>query len=270
VFWVLVFIPLFLGGCGYPIMYNLTKKDIVLSDSTKPLKVQVATFSDTRDSVERELFARQKEEGYSFLHIVFVQTDLHNYTYDTQFRGDVAEGITKMLIKHLNYSKVFASETMPASFTTAQLSAELLDSLSEAGVDAIMTGEIGHFYGYYEDTYGRELLYSLLLGVPIGLFLIDYQPIYYTWLSISVVLGELLESLHKRSIKQHVKIKAKLISTTTHQPLWEDSFDISSDEQKSMPGFPTTNRRFQVAVWSLRDAVNQMVKSLEKASLSKE
>ena len=262
--WVLISATLFLGGCGYAIKYNLNEKDIFLSKSTKPLKVQVATFSDKRDVVEREKSAR-KEKG---------DTDLGDYTYDREFRGDVAEEITKMLIKHLNYSKAFASETMPASFRTEQLSAEVLDSLGEVGIDAVITGEINHFYGYYDQNLGRQLLYEVPLAVVSGLLLTwtttsgNVQTTYY-WYGPGLVLGGYLESLHKRSIKKHVQMRTILISTTTHQPLWEDSFEIFSNETKSMPGLSTAQRKFQVTVWSLRDAVNQMVKSLEKASLSK-
>ncbi len=263
VFWVLVLAALFLGGCGYAIKYNLNEKDIFLSESTKPLKVQFATFSDMRDVVEREKSAR-KQEGY---------TDLGDYTYDKEFRGDVAEEITKMSIKHLNYSKVFSYEITPASFGTEQPSAEVLDSLGEMGIDAVITGEINHFYGYYDQSLGRQLLYGLPLAVASGLLLTwtttsgNYQTTYY-WYGPGLVLGGYLESLHERIIRKHVQMRAILISTTTHQPFWEDSFEISSTEKRSMPGLSTSERKFQVTVWSLREAVNQMVKSIERATLS--
>lgn len=276
VLWVLVLVTLFLDGCGYAIQYNLNKKDIFLAKSTKPLKVQVATFSDKRDVVEREKSVR-KEKG---------DTDLRDYTYDKEFRGDVAEEITKMLITHFNYSKVFASEIMPASFRSEQLSAEVLDSLGEMGIDAVITGEINHFYGYYDRNVTREFLYigtfTLIAGPPVWFFTMPRDPINPTFKEIIVrsvalfftgFLGSYpvlyLESLHKRDIEYETELIARIISTSTHTVIWEDSFKIFSSEQISMPGLSTAQGKFQVTVWSLRDVVNQMVKSLEKASFSK-
>jgi curli biogenesis system outer membrane secretion channel CsgG len=190
-----------LGGCGYAIQYNLNGRDIVLSKSTAPLKVQVATFSDKREVVERNKSARI-EKG---------ETDLTDYTYDREFRGNVAEEVTKMLIKHLNYSKVFASETKRASFQSEQLSAGALDSLGKKGIDAVITGEIHHFFGYYDRSVGRELLYEIPLAVASGMLLTwtttsgYYQTTYY-WYGPGLVLGEYLESFHDRAIIKHVQI----------------------------------------------------------------
>ena len=268
--YALVITTLFLAGCGYSIKYNLNQKDIFVSNSVKPLKVQIARFADNRDLTEKEISARKTTGG----------TDFGDYTYDMQFQGDVAEGITNMLIKHLNYSKIFTTKSTLAHFGSEQLSIDkqlsilILDSLANTGVDAVLTGEINHFYGYYDRNIGREFLYEIPLAILSGgIFtwkettssLIMTTETTYYWYGPGLVLGGFLESLHKRSIKQHVQIKAKLISTSTYKPIWEDDFEIFSNEQKSMPGLSTVKRKFQITVWALRDAVNQMGKSLENA-----
>ncbi len=258
---VVIFAVPFFGGCGYAIRYNLNQREIVKSSSPAPLKVQVATFSDKRDGVEREKSAR-KAKGVP---------DAGDYTYDKEFRGKVAEEMTKMLVNHLNYSNVFSSQATPAAFSSAQLSDALLDSLARKGFDAVLTGELANFYGYYDQNLGRALAYMLPLGVASGLLLNfsttsgNTQTTFY-WYGPGLVLGSYLESLHPRRIAKHVQFSARLISTKTHQPLWENRFDVAETAKRSMPGISTEQRKYQVAVWSLREAVNQMVESLAKSS----
>ena len=57
-----------------------------------------------------------------------------------------------------------------------------------------------------------------------------------------------------------------MISTSTYQPLWEDNFEVFTDKkEKGEPG--TSNVILPIV--SLREVVNQMVKSLESATITK-
>lgn len=80
-------------------------------------------------------------------------------------------------------------------------------------------------------------------------------------------LGEYLESLHRRQIEYHVRITARLTSTSTCEVLWKDSFDISFAGEKRIPGFSTGKRRFEVTVIALREASNKMVESLANTKI---
>lgn len=256
--------PLLLGGCvRRPLRYSLNDKEIVRSTAPAPLKVQVATFSDRRDAAEREKAARESKGD----------ADIGDYTYDKEFRGSVAEEITKMLVSHLNYSKAFSTPVTLTSFPGVILTGVILDSLAKTGVDAVLTGDVDHFYGYYDRNFGRELLYELPLAVASGLLLnfsFSSGSTQYTffWYGPGLVLGIYLESLHQRQIGQHVQLNAKLISTKSHQPLWENSFDVALAGKRSMHGLSGVGRKYEVALSSLRNAVNLLVESLAKGSLS--
>lgn len=253
----LIFCILSLAGCGYQIRYALNQRDVVLSEKAIPLNVTVAQFSDTRDFLERNKDAR-KDNGDS---------DLADYTFDKEFRGEVAVEITKMLARHLNFSGAFDPEAQLASFSYDDLSDSILDSLQSTGVDAVFTGEISHFYGYYDRNIGRQFLYAVPLGVLSGMLLNltttsgNYQVTYY-WYGPGLMLGYYLESLHKRQIDQRAEIHARLISTSSHQVLWQQNFDAFVSGKRNMPGVNTEQRKYQIAVFSLRDAVNELVTSL--------
>lgn len=257
----LILAVIFLNGCGYSIKYNLDRKDIIIPESTIPLKVQVVTFSDNRGKVEKEKSAR-KAKG---------ESDIADYTYDKEFQGVVAYEITKMLVKHLNYSKLFSPQVELASFGYDQISEEKLDYLQKAGFDAVLTGRISHFYGYYDRNIGKQLVYSLPLAIASGLLLSwtttsgNYEITYY-WYGPGLALGYYLESLHKRRIEHRTTLIVKLISTTTHQPFWQKNFDVFITGLRSMPGISTERRKYEVSVSSLREAVNNMIMSLAKNS----
>lgn len=253
-----VFASLVFGGCGYSIKYGLNDQDIVSSSHTNPLNVQVAVFSDTRPPEEREKSARE-ELG---------QSDLRDYTFNKEFKGEVAEGVTNMLVEHLAYSRVFQQITA-SSIASDQLSDGMLDSLATQGVDALLVGEVAHFYGYYDQSLARKLLYSVPLGVLSAMlfsFTTDSYVVY--WYGPGLVLGNYLESRHSRRIEDRTELRVKLFSTATHEQLWENSFDVSSSGDRAMPGISTEQRKFQVAVWSLRDLVNQIVEDLAEASFA--
>lgn len=259
---------MFLSGCatpkGYLIKYNLNKRDVVLpSSSSIPMKVQVVEFSDRRDFVEKDIAAR-KEKGFS---------DLKDYTYDWQFEGNVAGEITKMLIKHLNHSKVFKPAASLATFGSGQLSKETLNYLSKQGVDAVLNGEIENFYGYYDKKIGRQLLYEVPLSIGSAILSLGLSgtatggELLILTTYPGAKLGEYLESLHQRQIEYHVKITTRLTSTITSEVLWKDSFDISFAGKKRMPGFSTGKRRFDVTVIALHEAANKMVESLANTKI---
>ncbi len=256
-FFILILAMLLITGCGYQIKYALNNKDIAISTKPIPMKVQIATFSDSRDYIERQKEARKQKGG----------RDIGDYTYDKEFRGEVATEITKMLSDHLNYSRIFNPAVKLVSFSYQDISDTKLDSLQALGVDAVFTGEIGHFYGYYDRNIGRQLLYAVPLAVLSASLLNltttsgNYQITYY-WYGPGLVLGYYLESLHKRQIEQRAQINAKLISTTSHQVVWQQNFDIFVSGKRNMPGVNTEQRKYQIALYSLRDAVNQLVTSL--------
>ncbi|RMD98686.1 MAG: hypothetical protein D6814_07040 [Calditrichaeota bacterium] len=91
-----------------------------------------------------------------------------DYTYDRGFKGQVNEAITAMLVKHLAYAKIFNSVTM-GSFSSDQVTDEALNKLSKNGVDAVLAGELHHFYGFYDYHIYKQFGYSLLLATVFSI-----------------------------------------------------------------------------------------------------
>lgn len=74
----------------------------------------------------------------------------------------------KMFSDQINYSRAFDPEIKLASFSYVDISDQRLDSLKDAGVVAVFTGEVGHFYGDYDSNVDRQLLYAAPLAVLSG------------------------------------------------------------------------------------------------------
>ncbi|MFH0988473.1 MAG: porin family protein [bacterium] len=247
------------SGCGYSIQYALNREEITVAEKPIPLKVEVAPLADKRASVERQKDARDKQG----------QSDLSDYTYDSEFKGEVSTEITKMMVDHLNFSGIFSPAVKLATFNSRDLTDLRIDSLKQAGVDGILTGDLTHFYGYYDQNIGRKILYAVPLGVASGMLLnwsMTSGNMQYTWYwyGPGLAVGYYLESLHSRHIEYETHLHARLISTSTRQNIWEQDFNVSYSGEKKMPGLNSEQRKFEVAISSLRDAVNQMVTGLSK------
>ncbi len=294
----IVLLAVFLSGCGggYKIQYSLNENDLIMSQSALPLKVCVAKFTDNRPPEDRQKVAR-KDKKYS---------DVGDYTYDEGFEGEVSQEITNMIVKHLNYSGVFKHVSVAPS-TSEAVSQTTLDAMRNKGFDAVMVGEIKHFYGYYDNHGIRQLLYGLGLGylfsAPYSLY--DPPSPEPPYISISIFdeeydekwdkyeeeleeydkrldeardkaiagfvagasAGLALETFHKRKIESATQLVVKLISTSTHDVIWEGTFEASEKSHGRIPSFWPGHEKFNLALKSLHYAANQMVESLSKISV---
>ncbi len=264
------------SACSYPIKYKLNDRDIISAQNKIPLRVQVASFAEKRGLIERKKSARKKQG--------FQKTS--DYTYDKNFNGSVVPEISKMLVSHLDFSKVFASITL-SSYSSEKINAGILAKLANQRVDAVLVGEVQNFYGFYANDTGRGLLYSIGLGLGIGIPVtiataekkttrfgsgefteVKTNPLASSLaVSLGVSLGSYLDSLHKRNIEAHTRLVVKMVKTSNGEVLWKDTFNIQKKENTAMPGLNTSKRKLELAVNSLRDAVNAMVKSLSQADL---
>lgn len=272
----LLLVPIILIGCGQRIAYRLDNRDIVMSESTKPLKVEVATFVDERQPIERQKKERKKASAQ----------DASDYTYDNEFEGIVAAGISQMIVKHLAFSRAFKEVTL-SEYSSDQIEPEVLNSLRKKGVDMVLTGRIQNFYGYYDRRPGNEiglaLLFGLGFGIPTAFLTIQEETTQFgsfafterktNQVAISIAtavgtsLGSYLESTAKRNIERHNKFFVQLVSTSTREVAWQGAFEVSEQIKKSMPGFNSQSRKYQVAIVALRESVNQMVTELSKNQL---
>jgi len=260
--------PFLLTNCGYALKYKLNDKKIYKSSFTIPLKIQVATFSDNRDAIEKNNSAR-KAQGFP---------NAGDYTNDKNFKGNVAESVSKMLTEHLAYSGIF-TEVTSSPHRSEQINNNILNQIRNDGYDAVLVGDIQHFSGFYDHRVGRQIFYALGLGlgigIPVGFATISQDDLLRGQNSIEgqiatgvgVSLGFYLESLHKRDIEKHTTLDVRLVSTSTYDEIWSDSFEIHQKEHTSMPGLNSSYRQMELAVTSLRETVNEMVRSLSQSNL---
>jgi hypothetical protein len=259
-------------GCSYtiPIQYSLAKYNTFKPDSIRTLSVLVTTFSDIRPMEEQAKLMRERT----------IFTDIDDYTYNKEFNGKTNEGISRMLSKHLKYSKIF-KQVEYANLTEDQLNKSIFDSLNSTGVRAVMIGSVTHFYGYYERDVAREWFYSLALAIPAVVAGVQIMknnpqllenPLIGDMLGFAVgvpmvMIGQLLENSHSRKIGWHTQLTAKLINTSTYNILWQDS--ATSYNKELAPGkFSISgNSKFNLAFESLRNVVNEMIKSINMSTL---
>jgi hypothetical protein len=257
------------NGCGYTIQYLLNERGIVSSVETTPLRVAVLVLADNRPEVEKTEDAR-KDRG---------DRDAGDFSYDAGFYGNVAEEISRQIASHLEYSGSF-QKTEFVERDGRDVSHQVLDSLSEQGIDAVIAGQIDHFYGYFDRKPGRQMLMGAGFGVATGiafmmLFGGERGPLGYydeskrrdaftTGATLGYVFGASVEEVMPRDYVAHVKISAHMIQTSTGETLWEDSAEVMRTGHRAIPRVYGKNRRHELPVYSLRDVVNELVMSLSQ------
>lgn len=260
-----------LSNCGHSIRYNLDKPEITTATSGKPYRVLVTTLADRRAPIERFKSARQREEF----------TDLADYTYDTDFRGQVSQEVTRMIIEHLDYSGLFEGGVVERQFAMNGVSREKLDRLRERKIDAVLIGKMESFYGYYDRNRKRKWLYRLpflaALGVtaagvaeqPEAIEQGNYPVSEAALLSLGFSINH-MESLHKRHTEGQMRMSLALVSTEDGKVLWRDTIEVSNIEHSTVAGISLTgNKDNKLAISALQQAVNELVAKLEAAPFGK-
>jgi hypothetical protein len=267
-------------GCGgYPITYELTKNEIIFHHTTKPLNVLVVKFSDLRPPEERTEKART----------ALKYPNISNYTYDDEFEGKVNEEISKMIAEHIKYSKVFARvDFLPVS--ADNITEKYADSLRQAGIDAILYGELLHFYSYYY-TDAIDIFIPVALGCAVGIPLIinsiKKETVYimgkefttvHTDLGMELVadfcgsmatgLGEILVNTRGRDFAWHTTFAYRLLNISNGAVYCEDTIESYSKGHQAFTGFGKD--KFKLAIESLRYATIKMVSSLYVGSVGTE
>jgi len=269
---------LIFGGCAYKINYSLRPSEIIKAQETIPIKVAVAKLDDQRNDIEREKSAREADGA----------EDAGDYTYDKEFKGIVAEDISHMLVSHLEYSACFR-EVIAINRQSSDLNQLVIDSLKKEGVDAVLVGNLENFYGYYDRNQGKEILIqgglALAFGTLVAIMTTTKETSDFGWagkmtetkinpVAISLgtsggmMLGSYLESLRKRDTECHTRIAVKLLSTSTGEIIWEGIGDASQFEHRSMPGLKNAKRKHELAVRSLKDAINDIAVKISDAELA--
>lgn len=194
--------------------------------------------------------------------------------------------MSTMVSEHIAFSKVFR-EVQYATVPESQISNKFLDSLHNAGTDAILTGGVNHFFSYYH----RDAIDEL---VPIPFMLVFAVPVYIasfkslekngetpsgsdivntTALLIAAnlatylggMLGRMIVDTRERDYEWNIRFSARLISTADYEILWENEVESSSKGKMVLPG--DCRNKFELLSSQLKEATNKIVKSLLQPSL---
>ncbi len=275
----IVVLSLGIVGCSYSLKYSLNKADIRKAPATSELRVAVLALDDQRDPAERVKQAR-KERG---------DKDAGDFTCDKDFSGQVGVEVSKMIAKHLDYAGSFAQVDYVVSNQSLTQEA-VLKHLRDQGYDAVLTGSLNSFTGYYDRNSGREMLLTaglpLTAGIIAGVMSVKtetksmggiapltftettYDPIVPTVVvSVTSLLGNFIESSSARDISWQTALKLRLTQLDNRAERWSDSIVVADSVHTSMPGIKTGKRKQEVAVASLREAVNVLVDRLAAAPI---
>lgn len=275
---LIALVAFIMTGCAYNLSYNLNSREIRQSPVPSHLRVAVVPLVDERDPIERSKEARKAARG----------TDVGDHTSDKDFKGEVAVEISKMTAKHLQYAQCF-DQVEFVTLTAANFTQADQLRLRQEGFDAILTGSLRSFYGYYDRSTGRELLWNAALPLSAGLIagfmsvkteeksIGGVAPMTFTEttvdpiiptvaVSISPLLGGLIESSADRDIAWQTSFALDLIDLKSGSITWSDSIVVSDSVHTSMPGIKIGKRKQEVAVASLREAINLLVERLAKAA----
>lgn len=290
-------IIIFICGCGseYVIRYGLDKENIKSVPQSYPIKVIVLPFKDACTGINNpqgdlEDYTHNIEfRGNVSEEITKMVTEhlcYSNIFSKIEYRPYLLKGNEDL--SKTRYKLDFFPE----------IDIEYLDNLFSSHIDAVLVGEIRQFYGYYQTSALGDILPATLgfgFGLPMLLYYKDkkeeeqkeeqkkaldsgqpYNPFpkgkYFDvdlWISAGAFpfgyyLGSIIESSIKREIECNTELSVKLVSTKSYKIIWEDNIAYKSKEYKALPGFNTENRKFELALESLRKAVNLMVERLSK------
>jgi hypothetical protein len=245
------------------------------------IKVAVVVFEDARDNIEKDRKVRESEGV----------PDFKDYTSDKDFGGNVAYDISRMIAEHLEYSGSFKEVTF-VDRSSNEITPDLLDSFSNNAYDAVLAGKIKNFFGYYDQRPSSSALaqfgMGLAFGIPVAILTtrvetseisgpfgtvgemkeIKINPIAIGLAtSAGMMLGSYMESKSERKIERRTQLELRLIDTEAGNIIWRDKVDVDIDEESSYPGINTSKRKQQVAVESLKSAVNEIVRSISNAGL---
>ncbi|MCX6639115.1 MAG: hypothetical protein NTW14_01365 [bacterium] len=273
-----------LVGCtpGVKIRYTVDKADQIAPSRKPQGRIQVAIIEDRRETLEQYKKAR-KDCGFK---------DLGDYTYNKDFSGDLTTALTKYLVDYLQSTKLYESVQI-SPYKSNQVPSSWLDTLAERNIDALLVGQLNHFYTYYDTKTGREIA----LGVPLvvtgwwlgykagekkeesrihePLFGVDLVIVKETHNPVLTLMGtfageilaSLLEGSFPRDIETHMQIDLNLISTKTHEIIWKDRVDYYWKGKKAVVMWNQHHGKTTFALASLKIATKQISSKISSISI---
>lgn len=223
-------ISLLLLGCGSaPVRYSTKERRLFIPKETIPMKIAVARFPDNRPEEEKDRSKRKVAEGES----------AGDYSDDTDFSDkDMGRGLARMTAIHLNESGLFDT----VQFVDIDRKTAEADPKSDAlkGYDAVLVGDVSHFWGYM-----HKSLFRTIFFLPLG------------------GSGYFIDHAIKTPVKGGAEFSdVKLISTKNGEVLYQGTLTSGFDESQAFTGGRTDK---SLEAW--RVAVNKMTEAISASKL---
>lgn len=177
-------------------------------------------------------------------------------------KAGVTKEIPRMLANQINARKIFDNAGL-IPLDSKYVSHAKLDSLREAGVDAVIIGNIIYSHKYHKTNIGRVLLYAIPLGL-LSTYIFNFTfesasgDMVVYWYGPGMALGAYLETLHK---EYALELVVKMISTSTYKVIHSDEYEIQLERSADKKSFGMQTKSFQAAL-------NDIVENLSRVSIA--
>lgn len=227
---LLATLPLFLLGCGSsPIRYSTKERRLFIPKESIAMRVAVANFPDARPDEEKDRSKRKVAEGES----------AGDFSDDTDFADkNFGRGLARMTAIHLNESGLFNT----VQHVDIDRNAAEADPKGAAlkGYDAVLVGDVNHFWGYLHKSIFRTIFF-----LPLG------------------GSGYFIDHALKTPVKGAAEFgNVKLISTKTGEILYQGTVNSGFDESQAFTGGRTDKG---LEAW--RVSINKMCEAIAASKL---
>lgn len=200
---LLLAVVLVVGCSAAPLTYSTKERRLYMPQETIPYKVAVVNFPDVRPVEEKDRSKRQVSNDES----------AGDYSDDTDFKNpDIGHGLAFMTARHLNEAGLFDSATHVNIDRKTAESNPRCEELK--GYDAVLVGDVKHFWGYYHKSIFRRIFF-----LPLG------------------GSGYFIDNAIGTPVKGGAEFSnVKLISTKNGEVLYQGSLVSDFDENQAFTG----------------------------------
>lgn len=227
---VLFLLPLLAVGCkGSPLVYSTKERRLFIPKDMIPMRVAVANFPDLRPEEEHDRTKRTVAEG----------EDVGDFSDDKDFADpDIGRGLAKMTVTHLRDAGLF-QDVQHVDVDRKSAEANVKGETFK-GFDAVLVGDVAHFWGYL-----HKSLFRTIFFLPLG------------------GSGYFIDHALKTPVKGQAQFaNVKLISTKTGEVLYQGSMESGFDESQAFTGGRTDK-----ALEAWRVSVNKVTEAIATSNI---
>jgi hypothetical protein len=232
---IILSFPFLLGAGIDPAAEN----HVLKAEKRLPITIGVVMFSDSRP--DEEVSSKIRKETCKFGTPSYFTSD----GYSTE--KTLTRSLSYQIYKDLQIADIFKNVEFLKECSTEEIIKNGIPNRLINNVDAILVGNIKHFYGYSEAPQPNGSGYPGLMGY---------------------MLVEAMKERVEYSYEGYSQLTdVKLIDTSNLRVLWEGNVDQNIKSESAVDKNPLT--KTQVASRSFHGAINKLVKELDKLEIRK-